>query len=116
MGVELFGEELGKDGDLALLLGRAIVAPRAAVDLDALAPLLDLAAEHLADLVIGQVTAQLDAPVVGSSHGHAQRLRASLVARSHGVTHGVFDPVQQCHGLDSGCGGGCHRSDGCLRG
>src|SRR5947208_561617 len=114
--IELLGKELGEDGDLPLLIGRAVLAAGAAIDLDALAPLLDLPAEHLAHLVICQVTTQLDAPVVGSGHCHSQRLRASLVARSHGVTHGVFDPMQQCHGLDPVWSGGRHRSDGCLRG
>src|SRR5438477_2723162 len=70
-GIELLGQELGEDRDLALFLGRPVAATRSAIDLDALAPLLDLAAEDLADLLIGQVTAQLDASAVSSSHGHA---------------------------------------------
>src|SRR5687767_14592642 len=105
---QLLREELGEDGGLGLLGRRPVLVAGVAVHRDALATLLDLPAEDVDDLLVGEVTPALDAQVLGSRHRHPQRLRPLLVAGAHRVTHGGLDPCGQGHG---GIGIRRHRSE-----
>ena len=97
-----------RERSAAVVFG-TVLATGIAVQLDALATLLDLLGKNVGDLLVGQVAALRDALIVGSGHRPAQRQRASLVAGTHGVTHGRLDPFGQGHGF-IGSGGIGHES------
>ena len=94
---QLLRQELGEDGGLGLLGRRPVLASRVAEGSDAFTALLDLACDHIDDLLVGEVATTSDALVLGGGHRHPQRLRAQLVASAHGITHGGLDPLQERH-------------------
>src|SRR5687768_3753138 len=94
---ELLGQELGDDRRLLFLHLDHRVATGGLEMLDGLAPLLHLLAEHVDDVLVGQLAAELDAAILIGGHRHAQRPRAPNVAREHGLTHGGLDPLLEGH-------------------
>jgi len=61
-----------------------------------------VAFDEKGEVLVGQIAAQLDAPVLEGGHGHAQRAGAPHVAGQHGLAHGGLDPLLEGRRLGIG--------------
>ena len=96
--VELLGQVGREDVDLGLLLGGQVLATGGLVGVDRLAALLDLPAEDLEGLLVGERRALVLGGVLGSRDDHAQRVAPQRVAVAHGGLHVGLELLGQAHG------------------
>src|SRR5439155_3180375 len=94
---ECLREVLLEDRDLRLLLRGEVLAGALAECLDGLAARLDLAAQHLEELVVRQRLALPLLEVVGGTRRHSEDIAAQRVTRPHGGGQLRLDPLLEGH-------------------